>query len=1145
MGAAISGTGGGGGYGGTVLVTLLNSGASQITTTGSHADAILAQSIGGGGGNASSASSKAAGAGNEGTGIALSMGGAGGAGGAGGGVTVLNGSTAGAGQTLYTTGAMSSAIVAQSIGGGGGRGGASSSSTDGSGVADVSATLGGSGGSGGVGGTVAVTSGGLVKTAGDHSIGILAQSVGGGGGNASASSTAAKDSHADANLSATLGGSGGSGGDGGDVTVTLLSTLVTEGTNAMGIVAQSIGGGGGNAATSQEKATGGKVSVALGLGGSGGTGGDGGAVLVNVAASMGTSGAHATAILAQSIGGGGGTGGASNNAATSRIALGAGLGGAGGAAGDGGAASVALNQQAKLVLSTSGAHADAVLVQSIGGGGGKAGGGSGKADGASGGDVSLTLALGASGGDGGAGGIVTISDQANGGSIVTSGHESAGLVAQSIGGGGGKGGSAASSGAGSSTVSLSGAVGGTGGSGGDGGTVNVTFANAIVTQGAGSDGILAQSIGGGGGSAAFTNAIDKADKADIALSLGLGGSGGAGGSGGEVNITQSGSILTQGEAAIGLVAQSIGGGGGRASAVAAKSNGGTVNGAVSLGATGGTGNVGGEVNVTVSGAIATSGTHSDGVLAQSIGGGGGIMQATSTDSASDASIGITIGGNGGSGNTGGTVNATLAQGGTISTTGRSAHGILLQSIGGGGGKVASSRSGAFVGLSFGGDDGGSGGDGGTVNATIGGGIETSGAGSNGLFVQSIGGGGGLAGDMASTVFDISHTSVGTGGGDGDGGAINVTVNGSIVSQGENAAAVNLQSIGGGGGAIQTSGVSGIGSAGGTGVGGAVTLAVNGTISATGSFSRHLCGEPRRHGREQYCHRGEFRCRRFRRQGRARRRYHAFWRCRQQHRHCGQCSGAGAGRRRHPRGGGERDRAECRHGHRIGGPRARDQCVHQPRGWRVQCRRRGAAQWRYALERRYPLAVRLGKIGSSAVTGNLTSPGTLAIDVDLRRGPRRQHRRERGGGPYGRNGGHQCGRHRTQRHGHIYQCGDPDRRAGLYRQFARLPVAAGGGDSQRRATRLWGDGAGQFHAGRCRSQSQPAGHCCPPSVGLECRRGERGKPGLLGTGRHFRHGLGLSGRAERPLSGTARSRRQHPHQRKPGGDEPHHELPGLR
>ncbi|OYX86507.1 MAG: hypothetical protein B7Y84_14015, partial [Azorhizobium sp. 32-67-21] len=142
-------------------------------------------------------------------------------------------------------------------------------------------------------------------------------------------------------------------------------------------------------------------------------------------------------------------------------------------------------------------------------------------------------------------------------------------------------------------------------------------------------------------------------------------------------------------------------------------------------------------------------------------------------------------------------------------------------------------SGAFVGLSFGGDDGGSGGDGGTVNATIGGGIETSGAGSNGLFVQSIGGGGGLAGDMASTVFDISHTSVGTGGGDGDGGAINVTVNGSIVSQGENAAAVNLQSIGGGGGAIQTSGVSGIGSAGGTGIGGAITLAVNGTISATG------------------------------------------------------------------------------------------------------------------------------------------------------------------------------------------------------------------------------------------------------------------------------------------------------------------------
>ncbi len=762
------------------------------------------------------------------------MGGAGGAGGAGGSVTVTNGTSAGAGQTLYTTGAMSSAIVAQSIGGGGGRGGASSSATDGSGVGNVSATLGGSGGSGGNGGSVAVTSGGLVKTVGDHSIGILAQSVGGGGGNSSASSTAAKDSHADGNLSATLGGSGGSGGDGGGVTVTLLSTLVTEGTNAMGIVAQSIGGGGGNAATSQEQATGGKVSLALGLGGSGGSGGYGGAVQVNVGASIGTSGAHATAVLAQSIGGGGGSGGASNNAATSRIALGAGLSGGGGAGGDGGTVTVTLNQQANLVISTSGAHADAVLAQAIGGGGGKAGAGTGKADGASGGDVSLTLALGASGGTGGTGGTVTISDQANGGTIVTHGHESAGLVAQSIGGGGGKGGSAASTGLAPHPhpVRVGGRLRGHRWQWRRGlCDVRQHHRHPRLRRGRHACPVHRR---GGGSSASFSNAIDKAHKTDVALTLGLGGSGGAGGSGGQVDVTLSGSILTDGESSIGLVAQSIGGGGGRASAVAAKSNGGTVNGSVSLGADGGTGNVGGTVNVTVSGAIATSGAHSDGVLAQSIGGGGGIMQAASTD------FGVGClhrrhhrrqwrvrqhrryrqrhAGPRRLHHDHGAQRPRHApaihrrrwwQGGLRQF--RQLRGPHLRWIEwwrrgrwrdgerhrqrqhrdiGRGGPAACSCSPS-------------------VAAAV------------------------LPGIMASTVFDISHTSVGTGGGDGNGGAINATVNGSVVTHGANAAAVNLQSIGGGGGAIQTSGVSGIGSAGGTGTGGAITLDVNGTIAANG------------------------------------------------------------------------------------------------------------------------------------------------------------------------------------------------------------------------------------------------------------------------------------------------------------------------
>ena len=61
------------------------------------------------------------------------------------------------------------------------------------------------------------------------------------------------------------------------------------------------------------------------------------------------------------------------------------------------------------------------------------------------------------------------------------------------------------------------------------------------------------------------------------------------------------------------------------------------------------------------------------------------------------------------------------------------------------------------------------------------------------------GGGGLAGDMASTIFDVSVDNVGTGGGNGDGGAITATVSGTVSTSGNRAAAINVQSIGGGGG----------------------------------------------------------------------------------------------------------------------------------------------------------------------------------------------------------------------------------------------------------------------------------------------------------------------------------------------------------
>jgi hypothetical protein len=82
--------------------------------------------------------------------------------------------------------------------------------------------------------------GGSIKTYGEGSGGIFAQSVGGFGGGGSGSGFV------------SYGASGESGGDGGKVSVTLgipyplVSTISTAGNLADAICAQSIGGGGGD-----------------------------------------------------------------------------------------------------------------------------------------------------------------------------------------------------------------------------------------------------------------------------------------------------------------------------------------------------------------------------------------------------------------------------------------------------------------------------------------------------------------------------------------------------------------------------------------------------------------------------------------------------------------------------------------------------------------------------------------------------------------------------------------------------------------------------------------------------------------------------------------------------------------------------------
>src|SRR6202041_2296232 len=128
----------------------------------------------------------------------------------------------------------------------------------------ASFAFGGKGGSGGNGNTASVANTGLVVTLGESADGVAAQSIGGGGGDGGAGDAKAK-STADTSLSTNIpmGGSGGSGGGGGNggaggsaqaalVTAnnTAGSVILTYGADATGILAQSVGGGGGTAGKS-------------------------------------------------------------------------------------------------------------------------------------------------------------------------------------------------------------------------------------------------------------------------------------------------------------------------------------------------------------------------------------------------------------------------------------------------------------------------------------------------------------------------------------------------------------------------------------------------------------------------------------------------------------------------------------------------------------------------------------------------------------------------------------------------------------------------------------------------------------------------------------------------------------------------------
>lgn len=862
-GTALAGTGGGGGFGGDAdAVSVTVSGGTSIETSGAFSAAIALHSIGGGGGTGSDFQSVLGG-----------QSGNGGNGGDAGNVTLSLGNA-----TVSTSADHAFGVVAQSIAGSGGTGGIDASTLVG---------LGGDGAGGGAAGTVTVNSSADITTNGFNSLGIIAQSIGGGGGAAGSSSgfvsiggsaagsTASNGSYVGVSntdtittkgassagiLAQSIGGGGGSGGDstgtvgvggqgsaggnGGTVAIPNIGTIVTSGGYSPGAIFQSVGGGGGNGGSVQTLST----IASIGVGGSADLGGDGGEVCVNNTggcvyadlsslltatsdgnANITTTGVFAPGLIAQSIGGGGGNGGSVKNFSVLSF-LAFQMGGSGGDGGDGGTVSLTQNQ---FSAATSGAQSTAVLVQSIGGGGGT-GGSANYFDATIG--FNAAFVLGGSGGTGGNGDDVTI--DLSSGTIATglsasstskyAPNNATGILAQSIGGGGGNGGStsagdflvAAPTGTGVPLAfNYVATVGGNGGNAGAGGDVTVTYdqPSRLTTIGDASHGILAQSVGGGGGNggdaSALTATLGDKDTVESTATVALGG-----GTGNALSDFNSDYAFT-----------TSGGG-----------NGGEVN--VTLGTYGSSSNSGGTTATKLTtlapeSTLFTFGDGAHGVLAQSIGGGGGNGGLGNSNAYSQGGIAsleakISLGGQGGSGGDGSSVEIHNFAGYTVQTQGSGSKGLVGQSIGGGGGNSqggtvylgvgASSVSGS---MSLGvGAIGGSGGDGGTIYTEQYGRIETFGGDSDGVVLQSIGGGGGIGGSLgndasshkvldaigalkkqikrlsdsgASYSFTVD---VGGGGGSGgDGNQVKYYHDGQIITQGAWADGVVLQSIGGGGG----------------------------------------------------------------------------------------------------------------------------------------------------------------------------------------------------------------------------------------------------------------------------------------------------------------------------------------------------------
>lgn len=233
------------------------------------------------------------------------------------------------------------------------------------------------------------------------------------------------------------------------------------------------------------------------------------------------------------------------------------------------------------------------------------------------------------------------------------------MIAQSIGGGGGR----------IAQVETSAVLGATNASSSanlNGGAITIDSSSTfLLTEGNYSPGILAQTIGGGGG---YMGPV-RSGNASLGMS-----SSQAQANGGAITVNNSAIIVTKGDYSGAITLQSIGGGGGQV---------GEVNGNVQLGSINSGGSqAGGNITLNNSASLESTANSSPLLIAQSIGGGGGVVGLVS-GSANLGSINIAPG--------------TNAQGGQISivntgeslvTRGQNSPAFYAQSVGGGGGRAA-------------------------------------------------------------------------------------------------------------------------------------------------------------------------------------------------------------------------------------------------------------------------------------------------------------------------------------------------------------------------------------------------------------------------------------------------------------------------